>query len=127
MQTIRGTLTLTEGFYPPRYQPWGETLYFDGDLCYGKGGYDDIKEGAQVTIRDETDTVIAAGRLSEGQIKTTELGLDLVSADCIFLFEVTDVPSANFYTVEVSHRGGLTYSLDEMDALDWEVSLSLGD
>ena len=81
-----------------------------------------MQEGAQVTVRDETDAVIATGRLSEG--KVTESG---ILGDCRFEFIVRDVPEAGFYTIEVSHRGGLTYSAEELDGLSWMVAFTLGD
>jgi hypothetical protein len=44
----------------------------------------------------------------------------------VFPLEV-DVPDGlDFYTVEVSHRGGLTYTHAEMEAADWVVGLTLG-
>jgi hypothetical protein len=36
------------------------------------------------------------------------------------------VPDANFYQVEVSHRGAVTYSKDDMDKRQWIIAVELG-
>jgi hypothetical protein len=37
-----------------------------------------------------------------------------------------DLPKTDFYKVEVSHRGALTYSYDDMKSQNWTVGLKLG-
>jgi hypothetical protein len=39
---------------------------------------------------------------------------------------VDDVPAAKFYTVEISHRGGITFSAKEIEADKWKVGLTIG-
>lgn len=48
--------------------------YVNGVDCQGDGGYDDIRPGAQVTIYDETGTVLAAGDIGLGHMKWCERG-----------------------------------------------------
>lgn len=86
--------------------------------CEGTGGYDDISYGTSVTVRDGAGEILATGSLEAGE----DLGLW-----CNFPFTVEDVPGADFYEVEVSHRGGLSYSDKEMEEKDWFVSVSLGE
>lgn len=79
--------------------------------CWGKGGYDDIREGAQVVVTDASGATVGIGRLATGQPS--------VSGDratkCVFRWEVTGVPDgSSFYAVEVSHRGKLQYSRTEV-------------
>lgn len=81
--------------------------------CEGVGGYDDMTEGATVTVYDSTGKVIGAGALMEGLA-----GDDL----CVWSFTVDNVPDAPFYQVEVSHRGKVTVARSEASS----VSLSLG-
>ncbi|MFJ3246495.1 hypothetical protein [Streptomyces sp. NPDC086782] len=77
-----------------------------GELCSGTGGYSDIDFGTQVTITDAAGTLVAVGSLGLGQ--KTEQG-------CEFPFTVDDItPGSKFYTVEVSHRGGLSKAEDEL-------------
>ncbi len=111
-QTLQGTMTLSDGFTKSSFG-LAATRF-----CEGEGGYDDMREGAQVTVRDGSDELIASGRLAEGEV---------VTGGCEFSFAVQDVPTAAFYTIEVSHRGGLAYSAAEMEAADWDVAFTLGD
>lgn len=92
-----------------------------GDPCEGQGGYDDLREGAQVTIRDENNEVLAVGALDEGKILTEGL------YDCAFFFEVPEVPlESSFYSVEVASRGEQRYPADEFEHEDFAVTLELG-
>jgi serine/threonine-protein kinase len=86
--------------------------------CAGTGGYSDMQLGAVVTVRDGSDKVIATGRI----VTSEPLG----THQCHFTFRVSDVPDADFYQVEVSHRGALTFSRTEMDAQGWALALTLG-
>lgn len=117
---ITGTFTL-KGFDAEEDLTLG---YFakppNGAPCQGDEGYDDISEGAQVVVRDESGTTIATGRLEPGAYSRAE-------GDCIFEFSVVGVPEADFYSVEVSNRGELTYPRDELEAAGWSVELTLGD
>jgi hypothetical protein len=94
------------------------SVFSTGDSCTGTDGYDDISSGAQVRIRNEKDALIG----------TSELHGDGVDIDgkCMWAFKVPDVPAAKFYTIEVSHRGGITYSSKQMDRQKWAVGLTIG-
>lgn len=89
----------------------GSALYAaQNDDCVGDGGFDDIREGAQVVVRVDGETV-AVGDLGPGRIQ-------MAGSDCKFLFEIEDVPGEhNFYSVEVSHRGELTYDREEVQEI----------
>ncbi|WP_079189182.1 hypothetical protein [Streptomyces kebangsaanensis] len=88
-----------------------------GELCSGTGGYSDIDLGTQVTITDAAGTLVAVGSLGFGQ--KTEQG-------CEFPFTVDDItPGSKFYTVEISHRGGLTKTEDQLR--EGELAFTLGD
>ena len=88
-----------------------------GDPCSGTDGYSDIDFGTQVSVTDAAGTLVAKGSLGLG--KETELG-------CEFPFTVDDItPGSKFYTVEVSHRGGLTQTEDELRA--GGLAFTLGD
>ena len=74
----------------------------DDSKCSGSLGYDDIAAGAQVVIADSDGKTVALGQLNDGFV---------ASDSCIFTFVVRDVPKGNrFYSVEVSHRGGVQFS-----------------
>ncbi|MGV9814339.1 hypothetical protein ACWDTQ_20790 [Streptomyces cellulosae] len=88
-----------------------------GELCSGTGGYSDIDFGTQVNVTDAAGTLVAMGDLGLGE--KTELG-------CEFPFTVDDItPGSKFYTIEVSHRGGLTQTEEELRA--GGLAFTLGD
>lgn len=88
--------------------------------CAGTGGYDDISAGTTVTVSDGSGHVVGIGELGLGKEKS-------LLGECEFAFTVKDVPDEDFYDVEVSHRGGLKFSRQEMEDNDWYVAGSLGD
>lgn len=113
-ETIAGTFTLTNPQVRPPTEP-----------CVGEEGFDDIQEGAQVVIRDGDGTTIANSALGPGEATSDSTGPGSLWY-CVFAFSV-EVPAGEpFYSVEVSHRGEVTYSAEEMEAADWVVSLELG-
>lgn len=89
--------------------------------CRGTGGYGDIASGTSVTVRDQAGTIIATGQLYSGTYNSKPL-----AKACTFAFLVPAIPDAPFYTVEVSHRGPLTYSRADLESREWKVDLTLG-
>ncbi|MFB7341863.1 hypothetical protein [Streptomyces hydrogenans] len=102
---LTGTLLLTSG------------VVSDGTGgCEGSNGFDDITEGAAVTVYDASGTVVATGELGE----STRQG-----GACSFDVLVPDVPTGEgFYQVEVTHRG--TIQLSEEEAMSGSFGGSLG-
>ncbi|GAA2873688.1 hypothetical protein GCM10010472_33700 [Pseudonocardia halophobica] len=108
---VTGTFRLVDDGY------YGYGGFSSGSVCSGGGGYSDIHAGTGVTIANAAGAVIATGSLSPGRASS--------STTCDFTFTVPDVPAGeDFYQVEVSHRGTLTYTADELRA---GLGLSLGD
>lgn len=89
-----------------------------GEACVGRGGYADLNSEADVVIKNEDGKIIATSKLGQGKIE---------QGACRFTFAVEGVPEASFYSVEVSHRGELTYSRDELEEDGWSVALNIGD
>jgi hypothetical protein len=89
----------------------------DGHRCAGTDGYDDIESGLQVTVTNESGTVIGTGDFGDGNI---------TSGTCVFQFTIDDVPKAGFYQVEAGRRGTLRYSYADMQSKSWHVDLTLG-
>jgi hypothetical protein len=106
--TIIGSLTLTDT----------DELWSKGDDCQGSGGYDDIRTGAQVVVKDGSGRLLGTSSLLSGTASD--------SFSCDFAFFVDDVPDADFYSVEVSHRGEITNSRKELEDNAWIVGLTLG-
>ncbi|MGH8984726.1 MAG: hypothetical protein ACRDY6_12755 [Acidimicrobiia bacterium] len=90
-------------------------------------GYDDLVAGAPVVVHDGNGSTIATGELRDGQPVEQRDSLPIDFTDCEFRFRMADVPDAEFYTVEVSHRGEVTYSRSELEDEDWRVTLTIGD
>ena len=106
--TLHGYLSLVDSE--------GNSITAQDGACQGTGGYSDIGEGAGVTVTDGAGTVLATGSLSGGGGTAYE---------CNFNFAI-EVPDADFYRVEVSHRGEMTYSRQQMDEGWWMIFLTLG-
>lgn len=87
---------------------------FSGSICSSKGGFIDIREGAQVVVSDASSTTIAIGTLGRGEV---------VGGECRFPFTVSAPEGHDFYGIEVTHRGRLQY---ERGRLNQPLSLSLG-
>jgi hypothetical protein len=88
-----------------------------GSTCKGTGGYGDIGPGTNATLKDGDGKILATGSLGQGAGNATH---------CSFAFALPAVPEAPFYQIEVGHRGGLTYSLADMQGFGWTLSLTLG-
>lgn len=104
---ISGTFTLNEGK--------GGTP----SDCRGEGGYDDIRAGTEVVVRDGDGSILATAALEQGSRA-------IQSSVCVFAFTVGGLPEADFYTVAVGRRGDLTYSFDDLEQAGWFISLELG-
>jgi hypothetical protein len=90
-----------------------------GESCSGLDGFDDITAGAEVSVKDETGKVVAVGNLGAGSRESIVI--------CSFSFTVNNVPVAKFYTVEITHRGGITYSYADLVSKGWHITVSLSD
>jgi Uncharacterised protein family UPF0547 len=88
-----------------------------GGPCSASGVYSDISAGNDVTVRDETDRVVGTVALGSGALGFTS------TAVCVFKFTVPDVPDAKFISVEVGHRGRLTFSAADLDTQHWSVQI----
>ena len=112
-ETLRGSIELRQG------------TAREEEPCAGRDGYDDMAGGAQVVVRNGDGDIIATTRLDPG-VQILVEGMDNFWY-CTFTFEAELPPDESFYTVEVSHRGELSYSAAEMAAQNWTIDLVLGD
>jgi hypothetical protein len=95
--------------------------YGIGQPCDGgdvSSGYGDIRPGAGVTVKNEAGEIIATGSVTEGA---------WTEGSCDLNFLVEDVPKAEFYQIEVSHRGEQRYAHDDLAAKEFHLELSIGD
>jgi hypothetical protein len=87
-----------------------------GGCAVSGTGYEDLSAGAPVTIRDARGTVLGATTLPGG----TDDG-DV----CHFETKV-HVPDTSFYQVEVSHRGVVTFTRQDLAENNWIAGLTVG-
>jgi len=88
----------------------------DGVPCSTSGGFTDIQEGAPVVIQNGDGDVIATSSLQAG----TQAG-----SACVFFSEFHNLAKAKFYSIEVTHRGKITKSYDDLAAEGWRIGLTL--
>ena len=94
-------------------------LDYDHKACTGSGGYDDIRQGAAVTVYDDAGKVVGTGALDAGRYASEDS-----TAPCLFPVSVAGVPGGSrFYQVEVSHRGKVTVSAAEAKAGGFAATL----
>ena len=109
--TISGTVTLTD-----------DTIRGPEDDCYGGGGYDDLRRGAGVVIRNGSGETLQVGSLKRG----TSIDTDGYRVQCKFRFKLEDIDDAKFYSIEVAGRGEVEYSKTRLEDDDWIAHLSIG-
>jgi len=110
--TLHGTLTLTSS----------SGVSHSGTSCQGTAGYDDLTQGAPVTVKNENGSIIATSSLDAGVADST-----YPTVVCHFSFTVENLPDAKFYAIEISHRGEVTYSKDQLSGNGWKADATIGD
>lgn len=121
--TITGTLTLMFG---ASFDPNARDTAVTGtqprlnDPCVAIGGYNDITQGAAVTIGGQTGQTLGIGALSAGNVGVTGAENNAV---CLFDFSVAVPSGQSVYTVTISHRGTQTFTPAEVQQT---LQLSLG-
>ena len=96
------------------------TSSFDkGKSCRGDGGYSDIHQGSQVTVSNGGGDIITVSDLGEGL--ADEYG------DCIFNFQLKDIPNAKVYQIEIVRRGKIVYEKQQLKEKDYRIGISIGE
>ncbi|MCJ7491306.1 MAG: hypothetical protein MUP15_04025 [Dehalococcoidia bacterium] len=108
--TVHGTMTV----------PARDSYLELGKPCSGAGGYSDMEAGTQVVVKNGEGNTIATGRLNSG------IGKFYVGPACSLSFDIEGVPDSDFYSIEVSHRGAMSYSKGDMESNNWTLALALG-
>ena len=87
--------------------------------CSGRGGYDDISGGLDVVVKDGAGAIIAKDELWSG--------FGAGYNECLLPFQVTHVPTVDFYEIAVGRRGSLVFSHTELEADEWYVGFQIGE
>lgn len=99
----------------PSASPTPATHTVEGEL-WAPGCPDRDIEHADVTLADGEGTIIGATTTSRDEDSPYP---------CEVTFTIRDVPEVAFYQITIGTHGGPTYSLAEMQASDWTLSLEL--
>lgn len=92
--------------------------YWPNKQCTGSGGYSDLAQGGNVVLKDGNGKILATTNLATGRT--------INKTSCFFYFDLGNVPDSKFYSMQVSHRGELSYSLAEMKKQKWNLALTIG-
>lgn len=93
----------------------------EGGKCTAAQGYDDIAEGADVTVTDAKGATVGTEPLRAGSLHF----IDNSNVWCNFLFVISDIPPGRkFYTLAIGQRD--PKQLTEAD-LGGSLSLQIGD
>jgi hypothetical protein len=112
--TVKGYLSLQD------------SAVFVGKMCQGAGGYTDLVEGTPVVVRDGDGQVIGTGHFGSGKgAGGAKAGAVNAPWACVFPFTVKHVPDADTYSFQVSHRGGVVYTHDELEENNWKIGAAL--
>lgn len=118
MHTVTGIVVIESSSY------WGREGHGPvevGAPCVGDAGFDDIRAGADVRALDGVGNVVGLGRLNPGVLgERGNLGLP-----CQFTWTM-EVGDTEFYALEIANREGPSFSRAELEALGWNVELSIG-
>lgn len=104
--------------------------------CDPGDGYDDVRRGAQVTLYDGSRSTIGSSFLARGYLINKKRGYTppvaglpgghYYSGYCQFSFRVRASRVAEFYGLEVSHRGVVTFTAQQLKRTGNRVALTLG-
>lgn len=109
--SLTGTVTLIRG------NGVSSNFTGSGTHCQGAVGYDDFRDAMSVVVKDQAGTIVATG--VTGTAATAPGG-------CVMAFTIPAVPDVPFYSVEIGHRGAVTYSKADLVAKGWKLDLTLG-
>jgi hypothetical protein len=109
---------------------WDYGKNFDGDTtdgsCAGNGGYDDLRDGATVVVYNSTGAIVGTTTLYGSSYDLESLSSRKIT--CTFKWELKNVPNDDAgYSVEVTSRGKVFYSGDELLDNGFSLDTTIGD
>lgn len=100
---------------------------YDGDQCKSIRPVG-FEVGAQVTVKNESDEVIAIGEITTSKAlveETHPVDPDEFQGTCRLEFVVENVPSSAFYQLEVAGQATPPVSHEELEAQGWTVVFTI--
>ncbi len=98
----------------------GGSFVADGTRC-GTGRPPGVGAGTEVTVSNARGEVLGRTELHAGQMDRT-----LNSTTCVFTYEITGVPDAEIYAVQVTGRPGTRLTVAQLEASGWRADLRVG-
>ncbi len=101
-----------------------------GRQCVVVSGHIDVQEGAPVVIKDGQGNTLVTTELGRGSTmperysyENSRMGSSVQSINCLFAFNVGDLPNADSYTIQVGNRAPQSFSRDLIQQNNWQVEL----
>jgi hypothetical protein len=92
----------------------------EGGTCFGANNDGDLADGASVTIKDPSGTIIGTATLVSSRYHKSS---GYTPPSCVFDFSAT-VPKKSFYQIDVAGRGDVTVQYS--DASTNSIDISIG-
>jgi hypothetical protein len=99
-------------------------LSVGGGGCEGDGGYSDIGDGMQATLRDSQNNILGIGNFSGQRTAIAKEGS--WTTQCEWTTSIAHVSEQPFYALDLGRRGSIQFALDELKASGWVASVSIG-
>lgn len=98
--------------------------------CQGAGSWEDINRNTFIRVSRPDGVEISAARLGVGigarESQWEEVSRNTIQGKCVFTFSL-DIPRhTDGYVFDTTGRGGVTYTLEDVESKDWVIELSLG-
>lgn len=119
------TKSVSGTFLVPGTSPRSSSGALKGNACRGVDGYDDIEEGMQISLLDDSGKTLAVAELDEGKFRDDGGKNNIQEAACVLSFEFEDFEpiTSGFYTVDLGRRGEQKYAADDLVS---PIELSIG-
>jgi hypothetical protein len=101
-----------------------------GRQCVVVSGHIDVKEGAPVIIKDSAGNTLITTELGRGStmpekytFENSSMASPVQSINCLFGFNVADLPLASSYSIQVGNRPPQSFSRDLLQQNNWQVEV----
>jgi hypothetical protein len=98
--------------------------------CAGTDGFQDMRRGAQVIVKDANGSILAVGALTHTRwtdVKSDNFmpGSIMTTGKCLLTSAPISVKDGAFYQLQIAARAPVVYSRSQLLKLHWVVDLSL--
>jgi hypothetical protein len=101
-----------------------------GRQCVVVSGHIDVKEGAPVVIKDGEGNTLITTKLGRGSTMpeqysyaNSQMVSPVQSINCLFAFNISDLPAADNYVIQVGNRAPQSFSRTLIEQNSWQVEV----